>query len=383
MNGSFQKLAGLVVLPVGGAIADALGRKSVLAAYALALAAACVLYAVDAATHGSFGTWGLLLAGMLLCVSWDPKENALNAAVSDVFASQVDRGRAFACLSGLNSAGQVLGSVATYFCMRQRLENYTLPWLVFAAVAFGVFLLVAFVVPETFPSELRKPVTGAMLNPLTSQWKAISLLTQDWVLAGLAALHFLLLFHFVGFIVLSFSYLILNGFSMDQALLPGMLGGASQTLWAGLAMVLLPRLGVWTCYIAGHALFAVAYLFWGPYTVLVGPAGPFLGQAVQGAAWALLAPAMQAIVSQRTQSDNQSKCFSAISTAGTLGVMLGVPFYSGALFDGTAAGLWLALPCFVSAGVAALSAALAAALSAVALSARGGAADPGVGDCGA
>jgi len=378
MNGSFQKIVGLVVLPVGGAIADALGRKPVLAVYALVLSLACVFYAMDAASQGSLGTLGLLLAGALLCVSWDPKENCLNAAVVDVFDNQADRGRAFACLGGLNSAGQVLGSVATYFCMRQRLENYTVPWLMFAAVGFGVFLLIVLALPETFPAELRKPVTGSMLNPLKSQWQALSLLAQDRVLAGLAGLHFLVMFHFVGFIVLSFSYLLLNGFSMDQALLPGMLGSVAQVLWTGAAVVMLPRLGLWSCYIAGHALFAVAYMFWGPYTVLVGPAGPYLGQVVQSAAWALLGPAMNAIVSERTQSDNQGKCFSAISTMGTLGIMLGVPFYSGALFDGTATGLQLALPCLVSAGVAVLSAALASVLRAFAL--REGSYAP-AGDC--
>jgi len=91
-----------------------------------------------------------------------------------------------------------------------------------------------------------------------------------------------------------------------------------------------------------------------------------LGNVAQAAGFALLFPAMQAIVSQRVERENQSKCFSAVSAVATIGIMLGMPFYSGVIFDGTASGMHRALPSLVSAFLAVICTLLAASLSATA-----------------
>ncbi|CAK0801718.1 unnamed protein product [Prorocentrum cordatum] len=362
INGPLQKLAGLAVLPVGGAVADAVGRRPVLIAYAVVLMAACFLYALDAAVQSSYGDVGLYLAGALLCVSWDPKDNVVNGAVSDMVSGEADRGRAFAFIVALNSVGMVVGFMASFFCLRMHLENYLLPWLFFACIGMGIFGFLALGMPETYPAHLRSPVTTSMLNPLSSHLRNFSLISRDRVLVGLTALHFLLMFHFVGFITQGFSYLLLMGFSMEEAVLPGVVGSMAQVAWSFVVMFALPRLGVRTCYISGHAMFAVAYLFWGPYTVMIGRSGPYIGNVAQGAAFALIIPSMQAIISQRVEKDNQSKSFSAVSAVSTVGCMLGMAFYSGVLFSGTATGMMRALPAIVSACLALACTVLAAVL---------------------
>jgi MFS family permease len=366
LNGPLQKVAGLAVLPIGGTIADSMGRKPVLMAYALALTMACLLYALDSAVESSRGDMGLYIAGMLLCVSWDPKDNVINGAVSDLVTGEVDKGRAFAFISAFNSVGMVFGFLAAFFCLRMHLENYLVPWLFFAAVGLCIYWLLVFGFPETFPAHLRTPVSQGMLNPVNSLVHNLSLLARDKVLIGVAALNFLLMFHFVGFITLSFSYLLLVGFSMEEAVLPGVVGSVAQVIWSGAVVFALPKLGVWPCYILGHVMFVVAYCFWGPYTALVGHHGPYFGNMMQAAGFAFMFPAMQAIISQRVEKDNQSKCFSAVSTVSTLGIMLGMPCYSEVIFDGMATGIMRAVPSLVSACFALLGTLLAVALSCVA-----------------
>jgi MFS family permease len=295
-------------------------------------------------------------------VSWDPKDNVINGAVSDTVSGEADRGRAFAFIVALNSVGMVVGFMASFFCLRMHLENYLVPWLLFAAIAMGIFGFLVLGMPETYPAQLRKPVTTSMLNPLSSHWRNLSLISHDRVLVGLTGLHFLLLFHFVGFITQGFSYLMLMGFSMEEAVLPGVVDSLAQVAWSGVVVFALPKLGASTCYIGGHAMFVVAYFFWGPYTVMVGRSGPYIGNVVQGAAFAFIIPSMQAIVSQRVEKDNQSKSFAAISTVSTVGIMLGMACYSGVIFSGTATGMMRALPAIVSASVALLCTVLAAAL---------------------
>merc|ERR1740121_2206073 len=104
-----------------------------------------------------------------------------------------------------------------------------------------------------------------MLNPLGSHLRNLAPIFRDRILTGLTILNFLLMFHFVGFITQGFSYLMLMGFSMEEAVLPGVVGSIAQVAWSGVVVFALPKLGASTCYIGGHALFVVAYFFWGPY----------------------------------------------------------------------------------------------------------------------
>jgi MFS family permease len=272
--------------------------------------------------------------------------------VSDRVADPANKSRAFAMVSAINSVGAIGGVALAFFCLRMHMENYLSPWLGLAVTSVIVLALLAFAVPETYPAELHRPVTKTMLNPVDTFYTAFHLFLRDKVLVGLAIINFFIMFHFLGFLLTTFSFLILVGFAEEQTVLPGVVGSLAQIVCSLIVVGIMPRIGVWVAFIAGNCMFVVTYFFWGPFTILVGPAGPFLANVTQAAAFALFAPAMQTIVSERVEVDNQSKCFAFLSSVSALGGIFGTPFYSLVLFDGTAQGLGRAVPALASAFLA-------------------------------
>mmetsp|Transcript_116493 Transcript_116493/g.324646 ORF Transcript_116493/g.324646 Transcript_116493/m.324646 type:complete len:561 (+) Transcript_116493:52-1734(+) len=367
LNTPLQKMAGLLVLPVGGALSDSWGRRPVLMLYASCCALACAVFTLDTRWHSTWGDLPVYAAGMLLCVSWEPKDAVLTGAIADLLGEgEADKSRTFALLAALSAVGTVAGFFIAYVCVRVHLESYTLPWLGFTLVSLCIMMLLYKAVPETLPKALRRPVTGEMLNPLHVHLRSLQHLARDRILVTMAAVVFLWYVHFIGFITTVFSYLCMIGFSMEEAVLPGAVGNIVQGVLAAFLMPLLPCIGIWNAFVIGNALFALAYLLWGPFTVLVGHVGPYVASIAQSFAFALWTPALQTIISQRAGSDNQGKCQGAISAVATVGAIVGTPLYSGVVFDGTAHGMDQARPALLSAALAMLAAVLATILAVMA-----------------
>jgi len=362
-----QKFVGLSVLPVGSAIADAAGRRPVLMAYGSACLTACLLLMCDTQLHDMWGDFAVFIAITCFCVCWETKDGVLNSAIADIVGDdEGNKGRAFSVLLCMNTIGSVVALMVAFFCLRQHLESYFVPWFAFSGVALSVILLLKFVVPETLPAELQTQVTAAMLNPVASQLGAARILAKDKVLIIMAVIAFLWGLHFIGWICMHFSYFIASGFSMEEAILPGTIGNLCQVLFALTMTRLLPRIGAWNCYVLGHSFFAAAYFSFGLYTVFVSTTGIYAGCLLTSAAFASYLPAYQTIVSQRVGKESQSRVMGTLAAVQSMGAIIGVPLYSKHLFDGTASGWDRALPVNVSLVLALLCTVLAAMAYAIA-----------------
>eukprot|EP00928_Gymnodinium_smaydae_P080677 TRINITY_DN64328_c0_g1_i1.p1 TRINITY_DN64328_c0_g1~~TRINITY_DN64328_c0_g1_i1.p1 ORF type:complete len:560 (-),score=110.38 TRINITY_DN64328_c0_g1_i1:154-1833(-) len=360
LNTPMQKIMGLIVMPVGGTVADSVGRRPVLLAYALACLTATLLLALDAQMEGAWGDLPVYIAGILFCVMWEPKEAVLMGSIADLTGQHEEKkGVAFAIVMALNTVGAVTALLVTFLCLRMRLENYFVPWACFGCLALMIVLLVRFLAYETLPRDIRRPITLAMLNPFQAQLEAARMLAADPVLRVLGAVAFIWGVHFIGWITMAFSFLLMVDFSMEEAVLPGALATFCQIFMAMAMVKLLPTIGVWRAYITGNALFVACYLLWGPYTLLYGRKGPYIANLVQATAFAFYIPAYQTIISQRVAQERQSRCMSALSSLVALGAIVGTPLYSEYLFDGTAQGWRQALPTLVSAALASVCTILA------------------------
>merc|ERR1719215_2380506 len=152
-----------------------------------------------------------------------------------------------------------------------------------------------------------------MLNPLTSQFKALRLVCRDSVLILQCIMVFFFYCYFLGYITTRTSYLTSIGFRMEQAMLPEILAQVVVFGFSGLMMPLLPKHGIWNMSTLGNLMFATGYAFVGPFTILVSTVGPYISSPTLAMAVLVTFPAFQTIVSQRVEQENQSKCQAAIS----------------------------------------------------------------------
>merc|ERR1712217_291611 len=111
----------------------------------------------------------------------------------------------------------------------------------------------------------RRPLSIELLNPFRRYVDSFHVIVQDRVLTIIAIIVFLWGVHFIGWITMHFGYLIMIGFTMEEAGLPGAIGMFCQIFFAVVMVRMLPKIGAWTSYISGHLMFVVAYCLWGPY----------------------------------------------------------------------------------------------------------------------
>jgi len=358
---TLQKTLGLMVIPVASAIADVRGRLPVMAVFISCLAIACMCFAADACGFLTFGNTLVYVGSATMFSAWDPKDAVINGIIADVLGKdEANKNRAFSLSFTINSIGSVVCCAISYFCIRLHLTSYFLPWLAFCGVALSVLTFLLVSVPETLPEHLKRPIKLSMLNPLQAHLQSLCLLGRDRVLVLMAVVSFIWIVAFVGFITTSFSYLCMIGFSMEEALLPGAVGNASTALFALMLVPQLPRLGVWHANLLGHSCWVMAYILWGPVSILGGKAFPYMACCVQSLAFLLTVPSMQTIVSQRVEESNQAKCQGAIGAVNVLGCLVGIAFYNKILFDATSQGLERSRPAMVSGVLAVMCLALMA-----------------------
>lgn len=349
---ALQKVLCLLVMPMGGAIADAYGRRPVLFLYTVWCFLGCCILLFDASVAGAWGSVPVILGALLFIGQWDPKDAVIGGAVADVVGShEGNKVRAYGYMFCFNTFGAMAGTIVAFLCLRLHVDNYTVPWLIFTLFSAGVIGVLLLFVPETLPRSFRRP-QKSLMNPFVSFMQAVRLVSQDRVLIGMGICIFLFYVYYVGFLFTFTSYLLTVGFNFEEILLPRMVGFACEILVSTVVVPLLPQVRLWTVAIVAHFLFFVSYLLWGPWIILVGHSGAYLGQIVGSCAMPLLIPVGQTLVSQRVAKEHQSQCQAALLTCGTLGMVFGAPTYSRILFDGTARGMWKATPAFVSAFLA-------------------------------
>lgn len=353
-----QKVTGLIVLPIGGAVADGVGRRPVLMAYALCCLLACLIALADTKLFAIWGDCPVYLISMLLCVTFQPKDNIIAAAIADVTGHcEANKAQAFSVVMAVNSAASLLVTAVMYFFLRMHLPCYLYPWLGFVGLSCVLLLFVVFLLPETLAPDMSRTLGAAMFNPVALYVRSMQLVLRDGVLVALAAAFFVFYLFFIGFFSTRVSYLLTLGFAMEETVLPELLAGVAQTIVATSFVSLLPRLGVYRAGILACFLFALGFFFFGPFAVYVGHSGPYIGNIFTCVALALFLPSLQTIISQRVNRDDQAKCQAAVSALGTAGAVIGVPLYNRCLFRATAVGVDRALPAFASMIVALLSAA--------------------------
>jgi len=362
-----QKLFGFLILPVGGALADSIGRTPVLALYASGLLLACLMSAADAHAGGAWGNYVVYAAGCLFGLSFQPKDSILACTVADIMGDdEVAKGRTFVALRVLDSVFSFGINIIVYMYLRRHNENHCNAWIAFAGVAFTIMLIILLFMKETLPQQMRRPLTADMLNPVVSQFKALKLVCRDSVLILQCVMAFIFYCYFLGYITTRTSYLTLVGFRMENAMLPEIFAQAVVFVSVFVVLPLLPKLGIWHMSTLGNLMFAAGYFFVGPFTILVSMVGPYISSPTLALAVMIIFPAFSTIVSQRVEQENQAKCQSAISAVGTLGAVIGIPFYNKVLFKATAHGLDKARCPITSFFLASICAALSVAVTCLA-----------------
>lgn len=358
-----QKLLGLAVLPIGGTVADAAGRRPVLILYCVALLLAACLSMLDSIWHAAWGDWAVFVACGLFCFSYQPKESICVAAVADLIGQhEGTKAQAFLLVRIVCGLVLLLCTAASYFALQLHLVSYWLPWLVCSCVA-AFALLMVWAMPEPLPKHWKRQLSFGDLDPVHTQLYALRLLGRDRILIELCVVSFLFWAYLLGFMTTKTSFLISMGFDMQDTILPDLFGGVCTPLLMAAAVRVMPLLGVWRAHILGHASFALAFFFYGPFTLALGSRyflGPFVAALFETCAKTLLLASVPTMLSQRVEGEHQGKCQAAALSVGTAGAVVGVPVYNHILFRATAEGLWRVAPAMSSMLLASFCVVLAA-----------------------
>merc|ERR1711920_268038 len=102
-------------------------------------------------------------------------------------------------LAAVSTLTSCIVSVAMYFVLRNRIENYCVTWVCFSCLALGMVAFTMIRVPETLPSQIRKSLSTPMLNPIATQGVALRIVIQDPVLVLFSGITFLFWVYFLGF----------------------------------------------------------------------------------------------------------------------------------------------------------------------------------------
>lgn len=349
INTPLQKAACLVALPVGGKIADEVGRRPVLFVYAIMCFVSCAIYVADTKLFAIWGNIPAFVAGMLICPCWEPKDTVMTGSVVDLVGANVEnRSRALSVQYVFYKCGCFCGYAFAFYCLGQHLTSYFRPFVVFTILAGIIAVYIMTSVPETLPAELKKPLELHMFSPLQVMREAFRLIARDWMLITLLVTGFLFYIHMVGFVTLVFSYLIGMGFTPQEAMLPGVFGIWAQMISAGLVAKFGPDIGTYNLQILSHVFFAIGYVLFGPLIDTCGHIGPYFAWSCFGVGWSLFFPSAQTIISQRVEEEHQAKCQACFAVVLNLGAIFGPPIWSYCIYDATATGIAKAKPAITS-----------------------------------
>lgn len=339
-----QKLFAFIVLPIGGALADSVGRVPVLVMYSGALVVGCLMLAWDSYSGGLSSNLIVYVAGCFFGFAFQPKDTILSASVADVMnGNEANVGRTLVAMRAVDLVLSIFINTVVYMYLKGHHEKHHIAWLSFAAVAGSMALVLGCCVKESLPEKARSLPSPDMLFPMISHFKSFKIVAKDPVLIIQSVIVFLFYAYFLGYITTRTSYLTLIGWRMEDAMLPEILAPACALLFFLVLMPLLPRVGVWHMSTLGNALFGTGYALVGPFTIFVSFAGPYAASVVFAMAVMITFPAFQTIVSQRAEAENRARVQSAVFAIGTLGTVISVPLYNRVLYDSTATGLHKAI----------------------------------------
>ena len=365
-------VAKVLIIPSAGFLADVYGRKVVLVVSATGPILAGILWAVDALLEPATNALVYSAGGVLsLSAMGGPAQTAM---LADLVTPE-ERGFCFPVLYAVQKGAPLLAQLIGWFALGLHLENYSIFWILMAATQCFILALMLYFLPETLPQLRATSISAAAtlkqqqlsspprhhrrrpgrwvvdLNPFRHYWAAMTLVRTDWLLMAMCLWVTLTWVALGGFGAVAFSFLVGDlGFRQEDTLLPAIVGTLSGVASASIAVKVLTKTGQWPGNVIGCYIVTVAYLVYGPASVLfLGRAGPFLGLAMIEFGFGFTAPSYNTIVSWRVRQEDQGKAAAMMAVMSNLGGIFGTYFYSVFLHDATKTGTAAASSFVVSA----------------------------------
>lgn len=286
--------------PLLGALSDRYGRRPVLL---VGIAGLSVAFLGGALAP----TLGWLLATRVVSGA-----TAANMSVAQAYAADIttpeERTRAFGQLGAVMGAAFIVGPVLGGFTGAVDLR---LPFFVAAALSLANFLYGVFVLPESLPQSLRRPVDLARCNPFA----AIRVLFR---LHGVGALLVAIALTTLAQFTLHFAWVLYTNFRYGwDALANGMalfiVGVSSALVQAGLLSRLIRRFGERRLVLMAMTSAFFAFLLYG-----LAPQGWMLYPIIAGNLLAHAGPpTLQAIVSKAADPKTQGQMMGALAAVGS------------------------------------------------------------------
>uniref|UniRef100_A0A7S1AS18 Major facilitator superfamily (MFS) profile domain-containing protein n=1 Tax=Noctiluca scintillans TaxID=2966 RepID=A0A7S1AS18_NOCSC len=350
-----QKVVAMILMPVGGAIADVHGRRTVLQAYIFMCAIACAIFLIDC-TQSMWGIGPVILAGMFISPCWEAKDTMLTCCIFDLSGTSWQtkiRGlslfNVFCCASLM--AGYGLGFVV----LCQHLTTYYWFWFAQLIAALGLLLTTSVFFGETLPANFVRSVELRQLNPITASYDMLSLVRKDWVLTFLLFHSFLFYMQKVGFLTQHFSYMQRVGFSTQEAVAPNILGTIFEMGTTWVVSNTAGKVGCWKMMMGGQMCYVLSHIFWGPLLFTVGHGAPYIAWMFMGVGTAIWMPAIMAVMSDRVEEVHQAKIQAAWHWTNNIGIIAGAYIWNRYFWDATGNGLGRILPALGSLAVCTLN----------------------------
>ncbi|WP_088310625.1 MFS transporter [Novosphingobium sp. B 225] len=292
--------------PVIGGLSDRFGRRPV-------LLVTLFLLGIDYLVMAAAPTLGWLFAGRLLSGLMGATWAAANSCVADMIEDD-NRGGAFGMLGGAGAAGFLLGPVVGGLAGEY---GTRVPFLCAGALALIGSLLGLFLLKETLPPDRRRQFDPRRANPLGS---ILQMARTPFVLKCLVVVFFMQLSAQAQFSIWAYWGELRFGWTPAisglTVALYGFMLGLFQAMLTGKAIA---RYGAvqtarWSLLLGlpSYALLAFA-----------GSTATVLAAIVVGAATGMTFPALQALMTARTQRDAQGELQGAIASTVSLTSIIG------------------------------------------------------------
>jgi len=345
INGPVQSACLLLILPVGGAIADACGRRPLLLLYSVLCTLGCIIYMLDAKFSHLWGDVFIILAGVSICPVSEPKDSVVLGAIVDNIGDNIAAKKSalsllFACCQG----GVLIGMIVAVVLLRLHTTNYFLPWLCYSVVGALIVVFTCLFIPETLPKDKQTGLKLHMFNPLQTHYNAFRIMFEDRILV-LALVNSLMGQCLLsGLMSILFAYLMNQGFSQAGSILPGLCLNFFGIISSAFLSRYQHLFSAMNRLVFGSCLGVAGFFVIGPASVRFGHLAIFVGCCIFGIGSAFSTPAAQTIISNLAGEENQAKCQSALQSAGKVGSIIGPIIWGRFLFDATAVGLAATLP---------------------------------------
>lgn len=325
----------LVVSPILGTLSDRFGRRPVLLVSLLGAGLDYLLMAY-APTLGWLyigrAISGLTGAGMTVATSY----------IADI-SDDSNRSANFGLIGAAFGIGFIFGPLLGGF-LGEHGPHY--PFLAAAALSLLNFVFGLFVLPESLASKLRRPITWARLNPLST---FLQVLQRKEVLLLVAVHFFLQLSGLVYPSVWTLYGQYKFGWSPWQVGLTLCVVGVSAALvQGGLTRFLIPRIGERRALVFGLLCQTLAFILYASVTQswMVFPV--MLFSALGG----LGGPALQSMITGKTSADQQGELQGSLVSVTSLASIIAPLLYTGLFALGTGQNLHLpGLPYLAAAGL--------------------------------